>query len=191
MKTSVVSSCMIAAENVRWHQFRVTAPFMFAKAQQLGLLDKGSMTLRLRKASTVSMQVQVVDEGWRTAMCSERARLGLNARMKTWVRTTRLQVDSKTWIYARSVFPQTTFLAAGQKFRCLGERPLGDVLFRDATLRRSDFDLAELKPKHQEYRLAMQDEVACPDNLLARRSVFHYYGRPLLVTEILLPASFT
>jgi chorismate--pyruvate lyase len=57
-----------------------------------------------------------------------------------------------------------------KRLRSLNERPLGEFLFRDPTLRR--------------YQLELTQSAAG----WGRRSLFYLHGQPLLVAEFFLPA---
>jgi chorismate--pyruvate lyase len=79
-------------------------------------------------------------------------------------------------MYARSVFPESTLQGNTRYLRyALDERPLGDLLYRDPTLKRTDFEIACLKDIYLQ-------------PLWARRSAFFIQNKPILLTEVFMPA---
>lgn len=70
----------------------------------------------------------------------------------------------------------------------LGERPVGDVLYADPNLKRRKFELAQLKPEHTDYELALIHSEVRPDYLWTRRSIFIVNDQPILINEIFLPS---
>ncbi len=93
-------------------------------------------------------------------------------------------------MYARAVFPADFFTGKNHSILAeLDSRPLGKLLFRDPALRRSEFEIALLQPRHLEYQWAVQQQAA-PATLWARRSIFWLQEKPLLLMEVFFPDFF-
>ena len=92
----------------------------------------------------------------------------------------------RRWIFAQSVFPQSTVLRHPW-LRELGDNGLGESLSVVEDVRREPLECAELVPGHPLAQAARPD--AEPTALLwARRAVYRLAGWPILVQEVFLPA---
>tara|TARA_R110002050_G_scaffold9504_1_gene33095 strand:+ start:237816 stop:238202 length:387 start_codon:yes stop_codon:yes gene_type:complete len=102
-------------------------------------------------------------------------------------REVRLMDGAHANVYARTVIPLATFEVMKQRFNTLGNRPLGDLLFTDPSVKRGEIEIACLKPGQWLYEMAVLEESFRPDLLWGRRSHFYLSGKKLLVNEIFLP----
>jgi chorismate--pyruvate lyase len=131
--------------------------------------------------------VLVLKQQWRTASFDEQKKLSLQNQEVVWVRTIKMLVNHNVWIYAWSVFPESTLTDEGKNFTELGTTPLGDILFNQFDIQRSEFELARLLPQHNEYQEAKASDPTLANYLWARRSVFQFSGKSLLLNEIFMP----
>ena len=100
------------------------------------------------------------------------------------MREVELLCHNEPWVYARSVFPQTTLTGRLRSLKKLDTRPLGALLFNDPTMKRSHFEIAALSnPELANYFTSSSNDFAW-----ARRSLFFLDEKPILVAEIFLPA---
>jgi len=92
----------------------------------------------------------------------------------------------RRWIFAQSVFPEST-VEAHPWLRRLGDRGLGETLSAVEDVRREPLEYRELDPEHP---LAQASSPAggLEGRLWARRAVYRLAGRPILVQEVFLPA---
>lgn len=136
------------------------------------LLYSNSMTVCLQQACAQTMTVEVLAQGWARTHRAESRLLELPIRQYAYVREVALHGNKEPWMLARTVIPISSLRG---KARCLqfelNERPLGELLFRDYTLRRSPFELNAMN-----------------EMTWARRSIFTFKGYPILLTEIFLPS---
>jgi chorismate--pyruvate lyase len=112
-----------------------------------------------------------------------RARLGV-ADERGLRREIEFTCDGVRWIYARSVFPNST-LRQCPWLAELGGAALGEVLQRSGDVQREPLEYLELSDDHP-LRVAS----GAPAGTLrtwARRAVYRLGGSPLLVTEVFLP----
>ena len=72
------------------------------------LLDRGSLTARLIKASDGDFKVQLLEQSWQRPYLNESQLLGINPRHKALVREVLLICHDKPWVYARSVIPHNS-----------------------------------------------------------------------------------
>jgi chorismate--pyruvate lyase len=113
--------------------------------------------------------------------------LGMQHGEMAIVRQVLLLCGGNPWVYARTVIPVTSLRGKLQRLAGLGTRPLGGVLFADPGMRRGIVELAEILPGQAVYAAATGHMRQRPAAIWGRRSVFWISGKPLLVSEILLP----
>jgi len=139
-----------------WRIPRALRPFV---------LERGSLTAKLNAACTNGeIRVRVLREGWGWATAEEYRRLSLkSARM--WIREVELYCDNQCWVYARSLIPPATYRRLRQRFNTLGNRPLGELLFKWRGQQRGAIDI---RLNH---------------GRIERSSCFTIFGYPLWVSE--------
>jgi chorismate lyase len=156
------------------------------------ILEPNSMTQRLRALSNGTLKVKVLQQGWGIPTASEKLALHLPQRQMVFIREVILFCFNKPWLYGRSVFPLSS-LSGKNKFllHALDERPLGDLLFRDPHLHRSEFEIAKLS-NITEYQILnkfiKESKIKCKD-FWGRRCEFVFNGKPFLLTEVFLPSA--
>ena len=134
------------------------------------LLEEDSMTRRFEQHCQ-QVSVQLLREAFISAdeMPQEAAFLPADARF--WLREIVLCGDDEPWLIGRTVVPESTLNGPVQMLLNLGSRPLGRYLFSSSTLSRDFIDPGQI------------------DDLWGRRSRLRLSGKPLLLTELFLPAS--
>lgn len=170
------------ADHRRWTRTRLPP------ALRAWLLDSGSLTERLIRSCSGEFRVRVVGEGWQRPRLDEARVLGMPLHLRARIRQVQLLCDGVPWVFARTVIPVSTL--GGERLRLLrlGDRPLGAYLFADPRMSRGPVELARIRPRQAMYAEAMADYGDGRDEIWGRRSVFRLAGRPLLVTEVFLPA---
>ncbi len=151
------------------------------------LLEPDSLTKRLKKACGAEFNVRVLQQNWVVPRDSEVALLGLPVGQMAEIREVELCQGDQVWVAARSVFPKATLQGDNASLQALGTRPLGEILYADPSMERSEFELARLGPQHADYKRAVKRVSNPPRELWARRSVFWLQGKPLMVSETFLP----
>lgn len=139
-------------------------------AEQLDwLLLEDSMTKRFEQYGVVS--VTLIDEGFVTRDAIAPEQTLLPDEQRYWLREILLCVDGEPWLAGRTVVPESTLSGPELALQQLGKTPLGRYLFTSSMLTR-DFI-----------------EIGCHADLWGRRSRLRLSGKPLLLTELFLPAS--
>lgn len=134
------------------------------------LMELGSMTRRFeRHCSLVQVEPQRECFVTRDQLGEEAEHLPYSERY--WLREIRLLGDGHPWLLGRTVIPQETLTGPDQALVDLGTVPLGRYLFSSNTLTRDYI------------KVGQQGE------LWARRSRLRLADKPLLLTELFLPAS--
>jgi chorismate--pyruvate lyase len=170
------------AVHSRWLRSRVPA------AVRSWLLEAGSLTDRLRMSCKGCFSVRVLDEGWQRPRVDEADALGMRFAALGWVREVQLLCDGEPQVFARTIVPRKTLSGAQRQLAHLGNRPLGAYLFADPSMRRSPVELACIRPGQAMFAEATAGLHRKPLFIWGRRSVFRVSGKPLLVTEVFLPA---
>ena len=88
-----------------------------------------------------------------------------------WLREILLCADGEPWLAGRTVVPESTLSGPELALQRLGKTPLGRYLFASSELTR-DFI-----------------EIGSEADLWGRRSRLRLSGKPLILTELFLPAS--
>jgi chorismate--pyruvate lyase len=155
------------------------------------LLDDGSLTRRLRKICNGDFRVKLIHQGRARPMANEAQRLGIGFQQQVFSREVLLYCGPRAMVYARTVIPANTLKGRLNRLAYLGEKPLGEILFTDPHIRRGELEIARLRPDELLFEKACRTEpYAQPlavTGIWARRSVFLYHDKRLLVSEIFLP----
>lgn len=152
------------------------------------LLDGGSLTQRLRRACPGRFRVAVRRQTWGRPLPSERRILNMAHGERAVIREVHLLCGDTPWVFARTVIPVSTLRGPQRRLTRLGSKPLGAALFADPSLRRGAVEVACLRRGEPPYIRAMQGVASSAARIWGRRSVFRLQERPLLVSEIFLPA---
>ncbi|MBS1207203.1 MAG: ubiC [Proteobacteria bacterium] len=134
------------------------------------LLLEDSMTKRFEQQGK-KVSITLIQEGFVAAdeIAPERAHLPEEARY--WLREIILCADGEPWLAGRTVVPESTLSGPEIALQRLGNTPLGRYLFTSSTLTRDFIDIG----RHEQ--------------LWGRRSRLRLGGKPLILTELFLPAS--
>lgn len=91
---------------------------------------------------------------------------------------------NEPWVYARSVFPLHTLTGPLRHLKQLDNRSLGSLLFKDASMKRTLFEIAALEAR----KIKAVKHTAPNELLWGRRSLFYVKNKPILISEIFLSA---
>jgi chorismate--pyruvate lyase len=115
------------------------------------------------------------------------------------VREVILYCDNVPQVFARSLLPLTSLTGKEQALASLGEQPLGQVLFNNASLRRQRLEVSSFngdssvailaKDLFNKSHTQYSSELLMP-MLWGRRSIFMLENKPLMVAEVFLPEAF-
>ncbi|CNE53687.1 chorismate lyase [Yersinia nurmii] len=134
------------------------------------LMELGSMTRRFEQhCQRVHIEPKLECFITRDELGEEAEHLPVSQRY--WLREVILYGDAQPWLLGRTVVPEETLSGSDRALVDLGTVPLGRYLFSGDALTR-DYIQTGLQEK-----------------LWARRSLLRLSGKPLLLTEVFLPAS--
>ncbi|HJX58452.1 MAG TPA: chorismate lyase [Thiobacillus sp.] len=162
-------------------------PFRAPRALRGWLSDRGSLTQRL-KTRHADFRVDPVARGFAPPFLDEAQALHLHPKTHAYVRDVLLMGGGRIRVFAHSVLPRSSLRGEWCGITRLGTKPLGEALFTDPRIRRLGLTIRRLDARHPLYRAARRHTGLTAHHLWARRSVFCLNGRPLLVTEVFLPA---
>jgi len=155
------------------------------------LFDSGSLTSRLQQACSSSeaggFAVRVLSQHRCRPLRDERQLLAMPEHEFALVRQVQLLCEGQPWVFARTVVPLRSLTGRGRRLACLGNRPLGAMLFADKSVRRNRLQVARLVAGGDIFESAINGLPSIPDEIWGRRSLFYFAGRPLLVNEVFLP----
>ncbi len=178
-----------SAVEPRWRIGHGLRPAGLSDEMAAWLFDSASLTKRLRQVGGGDFRVKLLKQQFERPLVCERRALGLDDRAIALVRQVHLYCAGEVKVYARTVMPLSLLHGSSQSLARLGGRPLGEMLFRDKSMRRSPMQIARIDEDDLFYRWGVAGGVAggVVGQIWGRRSVFRLAGRPLLVNEIFLP----
>lgn len=145
------------------------------------LLDTDSLTAKL-KAQATQFRVSLLGQQPAAILPDEQQWLD---QATATVREVILWCDQQPWVFARSVFPQPALMDEQLNLSHLGERPLGEHLFRQPDLTRGDIEVARFDDQSTLGQL--NQRLGFPAQpLWGRRSCFSAAGQQVLVAEVFL-----
>ena len=165
-----------------WHEQSLYTTEQIPSEWKSWLIDHSSLTVRLNRHCGSDIRVKVLKQGYDIPDSSERSLLEIGSRDKALIREVCLSCGEIPLVIARTVIPHKTLTGKGTQLKYLGNRPLGHFLFSDPTLKRSPIEISNC-----ELNLSQEKTSDLTVKAWGRRSQFIFYGKPLLVSEFLLP----
>tara|TARA_R110000868_G_scaffold391396_3_gene661470 strand:- start:67075 stop:67623 length:549 start_codon:yes stop_codon:yes gene_type:complete len=167
-----------------WQDYHRYTAHQLPTAIRPWLLDSGSLTQRLIKASQRHFSVQVLKQCWQRPRASEVQLLAMQPREQAIVREVVLLCHGQPWVFARSVIPASSLRGQLRRLRKFDNSSLGAMLFSDPSMQRHAFQLARVPG--DSWQLPAQLQQSQP--LWGRRSRFELGAKPLMVSELFLQA---
>ncbi len=169
----------------RWRPRRQLAPQCRPPAfLHTWLDDSGSLTARLVSLSDNHFAVDVLRQTIALPSRNEQRALRMSRPGYALIREVLLLGHRQPWVFARSVLPLASLTGELRHLRKQGNRPLGAFLFSQPHLIRSPIAVAAFNADDG----YVPATIAHSHLLWGRRSVFELKGKPLLVSEVFLPA---
>ncbi|MDE2599185.1 MAG: chorismate lyase [Rhodocyclaceae bacterium] len=165
------------------------APHSLPAVLRAWLCETGSLTQRVVSICTETrpFSLQLLKRGFAPAHRDELPLLGLHDRAR--VREILLKRGEAPLVFAHSVISHRDLRGAWAILDGIGGRSLGSILFHDHTVKRGALHFRRIDRRHPLFAKALPwCGDARPSELWARRAVFERRGRPLIVTEVFLPA---
>lgn len=154
---------------IQWHPMEQLS---LSKSVASWLMEQGSMTQRFEQhCDHVHVEPQQTCFIHHDQLGDDAKHLPINQRY--WLREIILFGDGIPWLLGRTIIPEGTLSGPEQALINLGTVPLGRYLFNNSN--------------HELTRDFIQ--IGLQDDLWARRSLLRLSNKPLLLTEVFLPAS--
>jgi len=150
------------------------------------LYDHNSLTEKL-EASYSHFSVKVKQQF--SVKPSKHLSALFNSEEKILVREVFLYCDHKPVVFAQTEIPYSTLTEEQEKLIEIGDQSLGKILFQDPTMLRGQIEVTEFKNGSPFHQLSAELKQPVEHSLWARRSLFYLNNKPLLVSELFLPAS--
>ena len=152
------------------------------------LTSRGSLTSRLIASVDQFNLVRLIQRA-QLPNVDERRELALRDRELAIVREVLLRDGDTPLVFAHSLVARRDLAGAWRGLSRLGGRSLAEMLFHDVAVVRLPMEYKKIDARHPLYRRAREVASFPAISIWARRSVFLRRGRPLLVTEVFLPAA--
>ena len=151
------------------------------------LLDQHSLTQKLQ-ASAQYFQVKVKQQLMLSNSEYSLSRFFIKEN-KVLVREVFLCCDNQPVVFAQTEIPFSTLTEQQANLANIGTGSLGSILFQDPSLQRDQIEVAQFPVSSAVHQLckSLQQDADYP--LWGRRSLFYINNKPLLVSEVFLPAS--
>lgn len=150
------------------------------------LTARMSLTQRLRQCCG-QFSVRDVHQHLAPPRLDEAVAAKITPRRAALIREVFLYCGERPVVYARSILPRQSLAGAWARLGKLGTRPLGHALFSDPRVKREPFRFRKFRFGDAIHRSATRGK-NIRQELWGRYSVFHLHGRPIMVTEVFLPA---
>ena len=157
-------------------------------AREISWLKTSESLTQKLKAKFPDLEVVILSETLEKPLLHEAQKLGISIHQEVWIRCVLLKSQQMELVYARTVIPFFDEQNPWKSLQTLGNKPLGEVLFQDKSLARSDFEFTQ--SKLQDWPYLRPTFPFHPPLAFARRSVFEKNHAPLLLTEVFLPPLF-
>ncbi len=152
------------------------------------LQESGSLTRRLKLLCGLEFNVSLQYQHWARPTLGERQRLGLRDSDYAVIREVLLRRQNDVLVVARTVIPRHMLVGRQRHLISLGTKPLGEVIFSEPGLKRSELEIAPLKP--QSFQPNLVQTIDNTQTIWGRRTSYFIHRKPILISEIFLPALF-
>ena len=152
------------------------------------LQESGSLTRRLKLLCGREFNVSLQYQHWARPTLNERLRLGIRDHDYAVIREVLLRRQGDVLVVARTVIPRHMLVGRQRHLISLGTKPLGEVIFSEPGLKRSDLEIATLKPQSFQHNLFPAYDIN--QTIWGRRTCYSIHRKPILISEIFLPALF-
>lgn len=171
----------------KWKNPRAFSHYLLSPSFTKWLLFSGSLTKKLQSLNCGSLKIQVLKERLEIGQTNEIEKLNLTSNAYVYCREVYITCNEKIWVYARSAISPGASGLYKHKFRTLGEKPLGGLLFHSLNAKRSDFELAKICPYDSQYAEPLKPFRSLEEIIWGRRSCFISSRDSLVLTEVFSP----
>ena len=167
--------------NIQW-QPTLNTDAVPAPLQEV-ILDQRSLTQKLKQLHNNEFFVRLISQQWQELAGAEKVFLNCHDRQAN-IREVLLFGSGRPVVFARCVLPESSLCGDNKDLLALGERPLGEYIFKQPGLRRDPMEFASLPAAGFNQYL---DFNVGKKRVWARRSLFYLREKPISVCEVFLP----
>ena len=172
--------------NINWQNKEMLRSSKLDERIASFLFQTGSLTNYIQQRCQGAFNIELKSESWRDPILEESYLLKLEDQENVFIRESWLKCENQSLVYARTTIPRKTLEGKGQKLAQSGTNPLGEILFADKTMSRSNLLYAEIPPECELYKTSTNDSLL-GEKVWGRQSIFYIEQKPLLIIEIFLP----
>ena len=157
---------------------------------QSWLSDTGSLTQKIERAIGQKLEVLVLRD-CRQGLNSDESRYFHFKTKRCRIREVLLCANGVPLVMAHSIIPTSSSSGSNHEILRLGKKPLGAVLFAKTRMHSNKKPLREIARLDKQsalWKKCFQRYPELPSVSWARRTLYQLKGRPLLVSEVFLPA---
>lgn len=170
---------------IKWYSRSVLSAKLPSRRFREWLCDGHSMTRRMRRIHQ-HVSIDVISHKHNLPTLEEAVALKIKPTNLCSIREIVMWCDGQPWLYARTVMPFSALVGNMARLRYLGTRPLGQFLFQNSAIARSQFQFTAITPEDEIFHKAVPIGWTA-QKLWARRSSFTIRQHAILLTEIFLP----
>ena len=173
-----------------WNRVDSGALHQAPRKWQSWLSDTGSLTQKIESVIGQKLEVLVL-QGCRQNLNSDESRYFHFKIKRCRLREVLLCINGIPLVMARSIIPNSSSSGSNHEVLRLGKKPLGAVLFAKTRMhskKKSHRVISRLDKKSALWKKCFQQYPELPSVSWARRTLYQLKGRPLLVSEVFLPA---
>ena len=160
-------------ENQSWQPDNAFTKNVIPQKLSSLILTKGSLTKSLMLLSDDTFRVNVLDERIALPYFHEQRKIESSLQKWAMIRHVELEIHGEAVVFARSIIPLSLILKGKNGLADLGQKPLGQLLFKKGKLNISKRDFSQIN----------QNKTIT----YARRTPYGYMGSSILVNEYFLP----
>jgi chorismate--pyruvate lyase len=171
-----------------WQSVSITKKQKPAASINNWLRESGSLTRRLKLLCGEQFNVSVQYQHWAKPTVGEQHVLGIRNGEYANIREVMLRRQDEVLVVARTIIPRQMLVGRQRHLISLGTKPLGEVIFAEPGLKRSRFETAAINPQSCQSQVLDDDDYN--ETIWGRRSCYILHHKPILISEIFLPALF-
>jgi len=172
----------------QWHVLSTANQHLIPALIQPWLIETGSLTRKIKSLCSDVFSVQLISQTVKVATTDEQKMLQLSSGDEVIVRQVYLFCGQTAVVYARSLIPVLALQDRFAELDNLGEKPLGEKIFSDPQLERSQIEWVLMNAANPIYTDVTRILNEPPVLVSGRRSLFYGAVKPILISEYFLPS---
>lgn len=161
-----------ALEDTHWQPMNPALAQHLSETAYSWLTDSSSLTKRLRTFTHNEIEHHLFYDDWGIVDKTAYGTLRIDTNQKTWIRRMEWRHKNNIWVACTVIIPESSITDETSELSHIGRRSIGDILFQDPTLKRSEFFYQQ------------------SGKTVSRFSTFYFKQQPIGLIETFLPAFF-